>query len=113
MELNGAFSNPRLQLELPGLHQLHSQLLAQTAIRPRSASAAPPRSSPVLETVTRVLALAQQPMRIADIHMAAEQFAGTQFLRTSVKAALAAGTSDRRPRFRRVRHGVYQSAHDR
>ena len=51
-------------------------------------------------------------MRVADIHAAAEQLAGSQLLRTSVKAALAAGTSHERPRFRRVHHGVYQSAHD-
>jgi hypothetical protein len=29
---------------------------------------------------------------------------------TSVKAALAAGTSSQRPRFQRVRHGIYQRA---
>lgn len=111
-ELNGAFSNPRLQLELPRLREVHDPLLAQTASRPRSVRPAPPRTSPVLETITTVLASTRRPMRIADIHAAAEQLAGTQLLRTSVKAALAAGTSHRQPRFRRVHHGVYQSAHD-
>ena len=52
-------------------------------------------------------------MRIADIHAAAEQRAGSQLLRTSVKAALAAGAAGWQPLFRRVRRGVYRSATDR
>ena len=71
--LNGARLNPRLQLELPRLRELHGQLLAQTAIHPRSARPASPRTSPVLDTVTTVLGLTREPMRIADIHAAAEQ----------------------------------------
>jgi hypothetical protein len=64
----------------------------------------------VLETVRLVLEQAAQPMRVQDVHAAAEQLAGKSLLRRSVKAALAAGASSRRPRFRRVRHGIYQLA---
>jgi hypothetical protein len=64
----------------------------------------------VLETVTRVLELAGQPMRAREIHAAAELLTGQAVGWTSVKAALAAGTSSQRPRFQRVRHGIYQRA---
>ena len=64
----------------------------------------------MLETIALVLARAGQPMRAREIHAEAEQLAGESLLRTSVKAALAAGASGGRLRFRRVRHGVYQSA---
>ena len=109
MELNGARSNPRLQLELGRLGEIHGRLLAQAATHPRSARSAPPRMSPVLETVTTVLGFARQPMRVAEIHTAAEELAGMPLLRTSVKAALSAGANRPIPRFQRVRHGVYQS----
>jgi hypothetical protein len=49
-------------------------------------------------------------MRAREIHSAAERLVGETLLWTSVKAALAAGASGGRPRFQRVRHGVYQSA---
>ena len=49
-------------------------------------------------------------MRARDIHAAAEQLAGEALRWTSVKAALAAGTASRTPRFQRIRHGIYQQA---
>ena len=64
----------------------------------------------MVEAVTLVLARADGPMRAREIHAAAEVLAGETLLWTSVKAALAAGTSGHLPRFQRVRHGVYQSA---
>ena len=51
-------------------------------------------------------------MPASEIHSAAEELAGQPLLRTSVKAALAAGSSGASQRFRRVRHGVYQLARD-
>ncbi len=47
-------------------------------------------------------------MRAREIHTRAEKLSGELLLWTSVKAALAAGASGQRPRFRRVRHGVYE-----
>jgi hypothetical protein len=49
-------------------------------------------------------------MRAREIHAAAEELARESLKWTSVKAALAAGASGHAPRFRRVRHGVYQLA---
>jgi hypothetical protein len=77
---------------------------------PRQPRPVPAKVSPVLETVRLVLEQAAEPMRVHEIHGTAEQLAGKSLLRTSVKAALAAGASGERPRFRRVRHGVYQLA---
>ena len=110
MELNGARSNPRLQLELSRLRSIHERLLATGAARPLKPRPSPPRPSPVLETITLVLAQAGRPMPAREIHAEAERFASKSLLRTSVKAALAVGASGERPRFRRVRHGLYQSA---
>ena len=66
--------------------------------------------SPVLDTVTLVLKRAEKPMRAREIHASAEKFAGSQLLWKSVKAALATNVTGEHPRFRRVRHGVYQLA---
>ena len=110
MEHNGARSNPRPQLELAQLTLIHERLLAKAAAHPREPRHAPPRPSPVLEIVTRVLERAGQPMRARDIHAAAEHLAGEALRWTSVKAALAAGASSRTPRFQRIRHGIYQRA---
>ena len=108
MDHNGARSNPRVQVELGPLGELHSLLLRRAALHPRQPRSAPPKLSPVLETVTRVLELTKRPMRAREIHAAAEQLAGDTLLWTSVKAALAAGAAGRSPRFQRVRYGFYQ-----
>ena len=64
----------------------------------------------MLTAVSQVLQDADRPMRACEIHLAAEQLAGTKLRWTSVKAALAAGTTGPLPRFRRVSYGVYRSA---
>jgi hypothetical protein len=51
-------------------------------------------------------------MRAREIHEAACELACEPLLWTSVKAALAADVTGEHPRFRRVRHGVYQVARD-
>jgi hypothetical protein len=110
MELNGARSNPQLQVELARMAALHRRLLLKSAACPLQPRPAPPKASPVLETITLVLELAEQPMRAREVHAAAQQLASEPLSWTSVKAALAAGATGQRPRFQRVRHGVYQSA---
>ena len=112
MELNGAFSNPfvRDKSLLTRLYGLHRRLLEVAAEHPRQARSAPPKASPVLETVTLVLELAGLPMRARDVHAAAEQLRGATLHWSSVKAALAAGAWGDRPRFRRISRGVYESA---
>ena len=110
MELNGARSNPisRDKDLLRRLSQLHHCLLDRAESSPRQPRPAPPKATPVLETITLVLELAAQPMRAREIHIAAQELTGETLLWTSVNAALAAGATGRSPRFERVRHGVYQ-----
>ena len=112
MELNGARSNPRLQLELFRLSAVYARLLRKAAKATRNPRPAPPSFAPVLAAVTHVLGIADRPMTIGEIHRAAEELADQPLLRASVKAALAAATAGRRPRFRRVRRGVYRSVVD-
>jgi hypothetical protein len=110
MERNGARSNPRAEVELSRLDALRDALLRRALVNPRKPRPAPAKVSPVLETVTLVLELAGKPMRAREIHAAAEQLAGEPLRWNSVKAALATGGASKRPRFRRISHGVYQTA---
>ena len=112
VELNGARSNPRVGVELSRVGALHDELLRKALANPREPRPVPPRVSPVLETDTLVLERAGEPMHVREIHTAAEQLAGKPLLWKSVKAALAANVAGEHPRFRRVRHGVYQIARD-
>jgi len=51
-------------------------------------------------------------MRAREIHAAASELVDEPLLWKSVKAALSADVTGEHPRFRRVRHGVYQLARD-
>jgi hypothetical protein len=113
MELNGARSNPRAGVELSRLGALHEELLRRALANPREPRPAPAKARPsVLEAVTLVLELAGKPMRACEIHVAACELVGAPLLWTSVKATLSADVAGEHPRFRRVRHGVYQLAKD-
>ena len=107
MELNGARSNPRAEVELSRVGALHDELLRRALVSPRKPRPAPAKVSPVLETVTMVLERAGEPMRAREIHAAAKQLAGEPLRWTSVKSALSTGAAGEKPHFRRVRHGVY------
>ena len=110
MELNGARSNPRPQLELARLGEIHEELLRKAALAPRKPRSASPTRQPVLATVTRVLDQSDWPMRTREIHAAAEHLAGEPLRWTSVKGILSANASGSDPRFRRVRPGYYEIA---
>ena len=112
MELNGARSNPQVGVELSRLGALHDELLRKALVNHREPRPAPPKASPVLETVALVLELAGQSMRALEIHAAACELAGEPLLWKSVKAALSAGVMGEYPRFHRVRRGVYETTSD-
>src|SRR5712691_10230820 len=102
MEGNGARSNPRAKVELARLAELYGRLLAKAAVNPILPRSAPPRLSPVLETVTRVLEEAGRPLRACEIHAAAERLTGGPLLWPSVKGTLAGYSGGDAPRFRRI-----------
>ena len=110
MELNGARSNPFASDKdrLAQLDRLHRRLLHKAATSPRQPRPAPTKLSSVLETVTLVLKRAGGPMRVREIHTAAQQLAGDTLLWTSVKATLARGATGPSPPFQRIRRGVYR-----
>ena len=89
---------------------LHEELLRKAQANPRQPRPVPAKVSPVLETVALVLGRAGEPMRTREIHAAACELVGEALLWTSVKAALSADVVGNRPRFRRIRRGVYQTA---
>ena len=86
-EDNGAPSNPQARVELARLADLCSRLRGEAALNPRSSRSAPAKVNPVLETVTRVLEVADRPMRAREIHQAAEYRLGQPLRWTSVRVA--------------------------
>ena len=108
MELNGARSNPRVGVELGRLGALYGDLLLRSEADPRQPRPAPAKASPVLETVTRVLKLAERPMQAREIHAAACELSGKPLRWTSVKSALAVCAEGNEACFERVRRGYYR-----
>ena len=99
-------------VELARLGALHDELLHKALANPREPRPVPAKVSPVLKAVTMVLEQAGGPMPAREIRAAACELAGEPLLSKSVKAALSANVAGEHPRFRRVRHGVYQLARD-
>ncbi len=110
VDLSGAFSSPRLQVELPRLAALQERLHTLTLLTPKTASSPPPKIGAVIDTITAILEHADQPMRARDIHTAAEDRLGRPIKWTSVKATLAEHASGARPRFQRTSYGRYRIA---
>ncbi len=110
MELNGALSNPLANHKecLRKLSALHRRLLAKAAIAPAMPRAVRRRPIPVLEIVTNILALAEEPMRACEIHAAAAELIGESISWSSVKGILSAHTIGGDRRFRRIRRGCYE-----
>ena len=110
MELNGALSNPLANHKegLRKLSALHRRLLAKAAIAPAMPRAVRRRPIPVLEIVTNILALAEEPMRACEIHAAAAELIGDSIRWPSVKGILSAHTIGGDRRFRRIRRGCYE-----
>ena len=112
MELNGALSNPRLQLELPRLCALYVRLHGLAMSNPRDPLPPKPRVGAVVGAINSVLELADGPMRVREIHAAAEELHGGPIKWTSVKDTLATHATGTRPRFERASRGWYRRAAD-
>jgi hypothetical protein len=108
LELNGARSNPRAQVELSRLGALHDELLHKALANPRKTQPALRRPARVLATIARVLEEANCPMRAREIHAVASELAGEPLRWTSVKGTLATYAEGSESRFERVRRGYYR-----
>src|SRR5436190_21294780 len=108
MELNGALSNPRLQVELPHLKTLLQQIGAQQQRENRQPRPLGLRQGAVLGAVISVLQRAGNPMCVREIRDAVEALLCAPIPASSVKEALSAHARERGSRFRRVSHGVYE-----
>lgn len=108
MELNGACSNPRLQLELARLRVLCHALLSR---HPAETCHVPPlarRQGFVRDTIIRVLAATSEPMRPGEVHTAAELLVDAPLAWSTVKNCLAAHATGSAPRFERIARGLYR-----
>lgn len=85
-------------------------LLDRALVTPKRPRSAPARPISVLGTITLVLERSDRPMRTIEIHATGEQLVWTPLIWTSVKPALAAGASGDKPRYGRLRRGVYAIA---
>ena len=110
MELNGALSNPRLQVELPPLTGLSS-----TSTKPMTAARRPlgARQGAVLGAITEVLRNSPAPLRARDIWRAAEAVLGLPIPKSSAYEALATHARTKDRRFQRVGYGLYEYRHER
>ena len=108
MELNGAFSNPRVLLEIPKLAALSHKLLEKARLRRKSAvdrRRMPRTYVPIARTITQVLTLANEPMSVSDIHAAGEQMLNRKVPYGSVKDWLS--DKNKTGRVTRTKHGSY------
>jgi hypothetical protein len=112
LDLSGAFSNPFVTDKslLIRLNEIQRQLVKKALESPREPRVAPAKTSPVLETVTRVLERAGRPMRASEIREAANVLLGEPLRWSSVNGVLSAYTMGGDRRFRRVDRGVYELA---
>jgi hypothetical protein len=77
---------------------------------PREPRGTPGKRDPVLETVTEVLRLANRPLRVAEVRLAAEELIRRPLNPSSVNSALSANAAGRHSRFRGVGYGRYRLA---
>jgi hypothetical protein len=70
----------------------------------------PRRQGSVVATITKALEMAGGPMQAREIHAAAEDILKATISHSSAKEALSAHARGSNPRFRRIRHGLYELA---
>lgn len=110
MELTGALSNPTTtdKARLSGLSERNAELTKRAldqALLPRPPV---PRRTDLLRVAADILRLAGRPMTLAEIHDSACVILGRELGRSALKSALSANVLCARPRFRRIRRGIYE-----
>ena len=106
MERNGALLNH--PAEYQKLSLLRSKLLAKRKRRV-SKPVLPSRAGDIKAAVVQTLELSAVPMSLRDVHLACEQLLGRDVPYTTVKDCVHKHSRGVGPRFRRVRHGLYEA----
>lgn len=106
MDLTGALINQ--QAKLARLDRLRHKLLRQANKAPRSQTAFPPRSGAIQQGVIDVLAASPEPMQFIEVHAAVERLLSMPVSKETVKDCLWKGARGEKPRFERVRRGLYR-----
>ena len=72
------------------------------------------RATPIISTVLQVLKLGDgEPMKLKDLHSAAEAVLGLPIPKSSAYEALATHARTKDRRFQRVGYGLYEYRHER
>ena len=105
VEVNGACSNPRVQLELLRLGELWIDLLeARPRAKPKQVV---PRAGEVAIAVFAVLSEAQSAMRAKEIHLACEIRLGRSIRSGTVRDCLSEHSKGPKSKYLRVGRGRY------
>ena len=105
MELNGALSNPRLQVELKGLQSCTGFLGSEPALPTEVKH----RCTPIISTVLQVLQLGDgQPMKLRDIHSLSTSLLGEDVSYRSLKNGLSDHQRRKHPLIVRAGWGLYR-----
>ena len=106
VELNGALSNPRVELEIQDTMKLASGLVARSALREAS-TPVKPRQGATYQAVFDVLSEAQSAMRAKEIHLACQLRLGQPVVWGTVKQCLSVNSQGSTSKYLRVGHGRY------
>jgi hypothetical protein len=107
MELAGALSNPLVQEGLGWLSEKLGEVAGGGGSRRPSPFARKRRARVLTEAIGEVLVDAAGPMRMCEIHAAAEMLLGQSVPRSTVKNCLANNCRGQQARFVRVVRGRY------
>ncbi len=107
MELIGALSNFSTQERLEKLSAMLAKIEASGAAPRPSRFAAKRRAGLLTRIIEQVLAEAEGPMRMHEIHAAAEELIGQPVPRSTVKNCLANNCKGEKARFVRLERGRY------
>jgi hypothetical protein len=107
MQLLGRFSNPSAPLKAV-FEALPDEPIEPTVCPEPQAETGRLGNGEVQRAVVKVLAAADGPVRVADIHLAVERLLGRAVSKESVSCCLRKGVRGSEPRFERVAVGYYQ-----
>jgi hypothetical protein len=110
MEINGALSNPfttdkALLCDLSERRAALTSRAQDQALLPRPPA---PRRTDLLRVAADALQLAGRPMTLTEIYSSVCVVLGRELDRSALKSALSANVLCTKPRFRRIRRGIYE-----